>query len=242
VPIADSVVRSSARITGAAGFGVSSRSLVYIPGLGSSPTQTDFELRLTDPTGQFEHLKLPRGRYSTPRVSPDGTRLALGVQDGNQARIAIYDLSGVTGLRHLTLTGNNRFPIWSRDSKRLTFQSDREGDLALFHMPVDGGPVVRLTTPDPGDAHEPEDWSPMTDTLLFSVTKKRDVSLWTRSSPGDKSAVWQRALDLPNRRAVLARRTMGRLLGPGGGPGPDLRRSVPGIRNDGRRARAPHQR
>jgi WD40 repeat protein len=188
VPIADSVVRSSARITGAAGFGVSRRSLVYIPGLGSSPTQTDFELRLTDPTGQFEHLKLPPGRYSTPRVSPDGTRLALGVQDGNQARIAIYDLSGATGLRQLTLPGNNRFPIWSRDSKRLTFQSDREGDLALFHMPADGGPVVRLTTPDTGDAHQPEDWSPMTDTLLFSVTKKRDVSLWTRSSPGDKIA------------------------------------------------------
>ena len=137
-----------------------------------SPTGTDFEVRLTDPNGDVEKLKLPPARYSVPRVSPDGTHLALGVQEGNQARIAVYELSGASPLRLLPLKGNNRYPIWSHDSQRLTFQSDVEGDQALFQISVNGGAMTRLTTPGPGEIHEPEEWSPTGETLLFSVTTK----------------------------------------------------------------------
>ena len=188
VPLAGLVMRSSGRTTGAASFSVSGSSLAYIPGNVSSLsiTSVDFEVRLTDRTGAVERLKLPAGRYSSPRVSPDGTQLALGVQEGNQARIATYLLSGATALRPLSLKGNNRFPIWSHDNQRLTFQSDAEGDRALFQIPVNGGAMERLTTPGPGEIHEPEEWSPTGETLLFSVVSptSRDISLWTYSLPG----------------------------------------------------------
>ena len=71
-----------------------------------------------------------------------------------------------------------------RDGRRLTFQSDREGDLALYEITVDGGRVDRLTKPGAGEAHEPEEWSPTENMLLFSVIKNREVSLWTYSLPG----------------------------------------------------------
>ena len=96
----------------------------------------------------------------------------------------VYELSGATQLQPLPLKGNSRYPIWSRDGQRLTFQSDVEGDQALFQIPVNGGAMERLTTPGPGEIHEPEEWSPRGETLLFSVTtKSRDTSLWTYSLP-----------------------------------------------------------
>ena len=65
------------------------------------------------------------------------------------------------------------------------FQSDRDGDRGLFWQPVDGGEAARLTKPDAGEAHEPE--SSYGDTLLFSVTKGSDVSLWMLSLKDKKS-------------------------------------------------------
>ena len=50
----------------------------------------------------------------------------------------IYELSGTTAIQRLTFGGNNRFPIWSFNSPRVAFQSDREGDLAIFWQPVVG--------------------------------------------------------------------------------------------------------
>jgi Tol biopolymer transport system component len=51
---------------------------------------------------------------------------------------SVYELSGASALRRLTFGGNNRMPIWSADGRRLAFQSDREGDLAVFWQPVSG--------------------------------------------------------------------------------------------------------
>ena len=68
------------------------------------------------------------------------------------------------------------------------FQSDRDGDRGLFWQPVNGGEATRLTKPKAGEAHEPESWSANGDTLLFSVTKGSDVSLWMLSLTDKKSA------------------------------------------------------
>ena len=187
VPLAGTLMRAAARFTGAVNFAVSSRTLIYVNGPPSLTAQ-DFEIRLTSRGGSGERVSLPAARYSTPRVSPDGTQLALGVRDGDQARIGIFELSGTRPLRMLTLAGNSRFPVWSRDGRRLTFQSDREGDLALFEVAADGSTLHRLTKPAAGQAHEPEEWSPTQDVLLFSVIKNLDVSLWTYASPGGNVA------------------------------------------------------
>ena len=162
VPLAGLVMRSAGRNTGAASFSVSGSSLAYVAGPVSnvSPTVTEFEVRLTDRNGAVEQLKLPPARYSAPRVSPDGTQLALGVQEGNRARIVCMSCRVRPQLRLLPLKGNNRYPIWSHDGQRLTFQSDVEGDQALFQIPVNGGAMERLTRPGPGEIHEPEEWSP----------------------------------------------------------------------------------
>jgi serine/threonine-protein kinase len=106
-------------------------SLVYIPGPVRVST-FQRELAFVDRSGQVVPLKLPFGSYEAPRISPDGRRVAFGSDDGKEASVWVYKLSGTTSMRKLTLAGANRYPTWARDSQRVVFQSDREGDLGIF--------------------------------------------------------------------------------------------------------------
>ena len=176
---------------GTAHFSVSNTgALIYAPG-PLSPAAPDQELVRLDPKGGLEPLKLTRGRYETPRVSPDGKHLAFGTENAKEAIVWIYDLSGASSMRQLTVQGRNRYPIWSADGERVAFQSDREGDVAIFWQRADGtGPAERLTRPEPGTSHFPESWSPQGDGFLFSVFRAGGgalVSLWTFSLQDKKA-------------------------------------------------------
>ena len=172
------VMRASAP-SGAADFSISRNgTLIYVPGT-SSLSSGHVQLGLTDRKGRMELLKLPPGPYVAPRVAPDGALIAFGIDDGIEASIYTYHLSGTSGMRRLTFGRKNRFPVWTGNN-RVAFQSDREGDLGIWQSTL-GGTAQRLTKPEPGTSHEPESWSPKHDTLLFSVTKGSDVSLWTYS-------------------------------------------------------------
>ena len=185
VPMVEGVRRSGTNVSlGTAQFSVSSNgSLVYVPGAVSA----QWDLGLTDRRGEVTPFNLLPGSYEAPRVSPDGKRVVFGSDDGKEAIVWTYLLSGVSPMTRLTYGGNNRFPTWSSDGKHVVFQSDREGDRALFWQPADGGEATRLTKANAGEAHEPESWSPKSDSLLFSVMKDSDVSLWILSLADKRS-------------------------------------------------------
>ena len=161
-------------------------SLVYVPG-SEAGIGGEQNLGFIDRTGRVDFLKLPPATYLYPRLSPDGGQLAVEIDRGNEANISIYDLSGRSALRPLTFGGRNRTPAWSADGQRVAFQSDREGDLAIFWQAADGaGSAERLTTPEKGAAHLPESWSSKGD-LLFTATKGAEAALWTYSTRDQKS-------------------------------------------------------
>jgi serine/threonine-protein kinase len=217
VPILEGVRRGNTPEInpGVAHFSVSNTgTLIYVPG-PVSPAETDRELVRVDRKGGIEPLKLPRGHYETARVSPDGKRLTFGTEDAREAIIWIYDLSGTSSMRRLTVGGRNRYPIWSADGARVAFQSDREGDVSIFWQRADGtGPAERLTTAEPGTFHVPESWSPNGDRFLFSKLAKATLgaSLWTFSLQDRKverfggvqssSAILPSAVFSPNGRWV----------------------------------------
>jgi serine/threonine protein kinase len=175
VPVLEGVRRALGGATGAAQFSVSDTgSLAYIPG-PISVSSSLMSLAWLDRKGVAEPLMLQPGSYRDPRISPDGKRLAFGTDDGKEATVWVYDLSGSTSMRPLTIAGKNRHPLWSPDGQRLAFQSDREGDLAIFWQPADGGgKAERLTKPEQGTAHVPESWSPDGKWLLLTTTKESD--------------------------------------------------------------------
>jgi serine/threonine-protein kinase len=134
-----------------------------------------------DRSGRFEPLKPPAAAFEFPRVSPDGRRLAFGTADENGAIIWVYDLSGTAAPRRLTFDGQgrNRYPVWSADSASVAFQSDREKDLGIFRLRVDGSDrAERLTMAEAGTSHIPESWSPDGTRLLYNVAKDGQTALW----------------------------------------------------------------
>ena len=194
VPIVEGVRRSTGSTSGIgvvatrpgageAEFSISETgTLAYVAGSPVAAGSAFMDIVLMDRTPAIEPLKIPAGRYATPRASPDGKRIAFASDDGSEATIWTYNLTGASAMQQLTVGGRNRFPIWTSDSQRVAFQSDRDGDLAIFWQRADGaGTPERLTKPAPREAHVPESWFPAGGTLLFSISSGSDISLATLS-------------------------------------------------------------
>jgi Tol biopolymer transport system component len=76
--------------------------------------------RLADPIGWAIRLPRTGSRPTASRFAPpDGKRIAFGSDDGKDAIVWIYDLSGASSMRRLTLGGRNRVPVWSADGEHV---------------------------------------------------------------------------------------------------------------------------
>ena len=181
VPVIEPVTRGSDRNTGTAQFSTSDTGrLVYVPATFIGPEWADVQLAIADRSGALERLPLPPGPYRGVRASPTGRRFTFVTDREPIHAIYTCNLDGTVEPRRLPGPGNNRHPLFATtaDGERLVFQSDREGDRALYWQDPDGtASAERMTRPGPGESHAPESWSG--ETLLFSVIKGFDVSLWT---------------------------------------------------------------
>ena len=123
VPLVEGIPQAAANFTGAAHFDVAaSGSLVYAAGLGSSEART---LVWVDRSGKEEPLGVPPRAYTYPRLSPDGTRVALDIRD-EMRDIWIWDLARKT-LTRLTVDSDlTRLPIWI-DAQRVVFTVTKDG-------------------------------------------------------------------------------------------------------------------
>ena len=157
-----------------------SGNLLYIPG-PARLQNTEYTVAFADRSGSVTPLKAPPGFYAHVRASRDGTRVAVDTADGKEAIVSIYELTETSAMKRLTFGGSNRFPIWSHDGQRVAFQSDRDGDLAIFAQRTDGTGLERLTRPEKGDAHVPESWSSDGRHISYSVLKESEYSLWILS-------------------------------------------------------------
>ena len=115
---------------------------------------------------------MPPKRYLSPRLSPDGQTLVVQSVEDSGDLIWVYDLTEDTAIRQLTFEGNNQRPVWTPDSQRITFSSDRDGTMSLYWMPADGSGVAeRLTTAEEGTTHRMWSWSPDGELLVFTVLR-----------------------------------------------------------------------
>jgi eukaryotic-like serine/threonine-protein kinase len=190
VPIAAGI-QSAGNNTGTSQYSISENgSLVYVRGDSSDLSKRT--LALVDRNGSAKPLGLPGLTYWHPRMSPNGKHLAVTTDDGKEVIVWIYDMDGKTSMRRLTFGGKNRLPAWSSDSQRVFFQSDREGDLAIFSQRADGtGVAERVTKPDAEwPSHKPDFASPDGQTLLFTTNKPGDASIWMYSLSDRKAAVF----------------------------------------------------
>jgi Tol biopolymer transport system component len=152
-------------------------SLLYIAGESTarSPVSTSV-LAVMNRNGDVTPLKLPPAPYQSPRASPDGKRIAYTTDDGTEAIVWTYDLSGGTSPLRITFAGRNRYPIWTPDGQRIAFQSTREGgDNGIFWQRADGSGTAERLTKSVDEVHVPQAFSPTGDVLLFSDTGGRST-------------------------------------------------------------------
>ena len=120
-----------------------SGTLVYLRG----HAQLEPVLVASDDVAPTPLLRAP-GIYSTPRLSPDGGRMAITVFGATSTDLWVYSLARNT-FERVTTEGLNLRPEWTPDGRELVFVSTREGKAGIWRQPVDGsGPASLLYQPD----------------------------------------------------------------------------------------------
>lgn len=155
-------------------------TLVYVPGVVGTGLQRT--LVWVDRQGQETPIAAPPRAYTTPRIAPDGARVAL-LSDDQELDIWLWDLVR-SALTRLTFDPTRDFyPVWTPDSGRLLFGSARAGTMNLFAQAADGTGAVTRLTESPND-QRPTSVSPDGTRLVFY-----------ESSPKTGSDVMQLRLD-----------------------------------------------
>ena len=112
------------------------------------------------------------GNFS-PAISPDGSRVAYAMVDGESSNIVISDIDG-SNLRKLTKNSAvDAYPAWSPDGNRIAFISYRDGDdiwPRLYVMNADGSKQRSLAPAVWTTNHAPV-WSPNGSSIAFVVSQ-----------------------------------------------------------------------
>jgi Tol biopolymer transport system component len=154
--------------TGGAGIGgsvqysfSSTGSLVYVPG---SVQAASLKLVWVDRKGAEQPVGAPAHNFVLPRVSPDGRRVAVGIEEAD-SQIWLYDLGRDT-LTRLTFEGSgNVDPVWTPDGKRVVFKGTGN---RLFWQLADGSAGAEpLTSSELAGNNVPGSWSPDGQVLAF---------------------------------------------------------------------------
>jgi len=173
VPVLEGVLQAT---IGAAQYGISATgSLVYVPGAAQAAAR---QLVWVSRDGTEQTLGAASHPYSFPRISPDGRRLAVTINEQQESHIWLYDFARDT-LTRLTFGGkSNQEPTWTPDGKRIAFYSDKEGPTNVFWQLADGsGGAERLTT---GEYFQgPRSFSPDGQLLgFFEISPTTGYDIW----------------------------------------------------------------
>ncbi len=129
--------------TGAAEFDIArDGTLAYVARGGTSTRPRT--LVWVDRSGREEPIPAPARNYANVRLSPDGMRVAMEIEDEEQD-IWVWHLVRGTLTRVTTDPGLDDTPVWMPDGRRLVFTSQAGGALgSLFWQSADGGRPAEL--------------------------------------------------------------------------------------------------
>jgi serine/threonine-protein kinase len=165
--------------SGAGYFAISkSGTIAWVNG---EVTEANSLLTIVGPDDRKERVPLdPRG-FHQPRMSPDGTKIAVTVgrgQYGVDGDVWLYDLA--TGaFNRFTFDGNSTYPLWTPDGRGIAYL-DYSDESGISVKPADGSGVAESLTPPDRSPVFPESFSPDGRTLAYTrIGATSDIYLIT---------------------------------------------------------------
>jgi Tol biopolymer transport system component len=114
--------------------------------------------------------------------SRDGDNIAFAVREGPEQGIYRRNPDGVNEFR---VTNNPDYsPVWSPDSSKLAFLSERDGNPELYVMDADASNVKRLTETDA--AEYDISWSPNGQSILFVSERDDNPEIYVTAKDGTR--------------------------------------------------------
>ena len=171
---------------GAAHFAVSaSGTLVYEPSSDDPESESLSAVVWVDRRGEVVERAVsdlvdnPRD----PRLSPDGTRLLLVTGPIADADLWSYDLGGRPPIP-LALPRDNRFPVWSPDSRTVAFAAF-QGAPELFTVSADGSMLTPQSLRGSTAVGVPHVWSAAGELILITNPAIPDIAAIPAAATGD---------------------------------------------------------
>jgi TolB protein len=122
--------------------GIAETSIYYV-----SSRSGHKEIWAMDYDGANQHQVTHLGSISlSPRISPDGSRLAFSSVTRNNWEILMYSMDLGRLVSFPKLGGGNYSPAWSPDGTRLAFASSRGGTTEIYNADASGAGLRQVTS------------------------------------------------------------------------------------------------
>jgi len=190
---------------------------------GTSLHYSDIVVMSVD--GSRRRVLTPRGFYTDPVWSPDGSKIAFVRSHGDDADVYVVEADGAgrRKLAHAISYPSNPYgvpkspapnPAWSPDGRKIAFTSNRDGNEDIYVVDVEGGGLVNLTR-SRGTDRKPV-WSPDGRLIAFRGDRDGNGEVYvmnadgsaqrrlTRNPAPDNGPVWS-----PDGRRILFQRALG---------------------------------
>jgi serine/threonine protein kinase/Tol biopolymer transport system component len=163
-----------------------SGTLVYITSAVSGTTASNQRtLVWVDRKGKEQPLAAQPNDYRNPHISPDGTKLALGINAGNKSDIWIWDIVRETMTR-LTFNEASADPLWTLDGKRVAFMTGLNlSEYAVCWKAANGTGGDEKLASGGGRAIVPWSWSKDEKILVTMEHIGRNPDIGSLSMEGD---------------------------------------------------------
>jgi Tol biopolymer transport system component len=127
--------------------------------------QSDAHIITMDLTGA-NPVPLTSGSFvlnGQPSYSPDGTKIVFSsvrpLSGHTKPEIYTMDANGANQVRRTTAAGQDMEPVFSPDSAKIAFRSERDGNAEIYLMDSDGTDQVRITFDGAGVSNFAPSWA-----------------------------------------------------------------------------------